>query len=215
MRRRLEKPLLREKPCRAGSLCKLTFGLSFVDCLLLPTCNADLTFRSRRQSHWSSLYIRHSTSLIMGDIVVESAPNPATTQRQPLPSSIPNFEALESVSSDGGDEYSMLKKLQRELEYGHGLVSFISHPCWLTDDGVGTSISKRNTSKMNSGTYDATFFQCSFVVLIVRPKESKARARTGTRRDQADTECAARDRTVYGSHRSEVGRDLLTRRACR
>lgn len=53
---------------------------------------------------------------IMADVMVENPPSQAANRR-PLPSTIPNFEALESMSSDSGDEYSTLKKLQRELEY--------------------------------------------------------------------------------------------------
>jgi 26S proteasome regulatory subunit T3 len=51
----------------------------------------------------------------MADAVVE------TPTAQPLPhrkqmSSIPNIDSLEGLSTDGTDEYSTLKKLQRHLE---------------------------------------------------------------------------------------------------
>ena len=34
-----------------------------------------------------------------------------------LPSSIPNFDTLEGFSTEGNDDYSTFKKLQRQLEY--------------------------------------------------------------------------------------------------
>ena len=55
----------------------------------------------------------------MGDVIVEDAPTQMPTRRKPIPSSIPNFEAFDGISADGGDEYTTLKKLQRELEYIH------------------------------------------------------------------------------------------------
>jgi len=37
--------------------------------------------------------------------------------RRPLPSSIPNIDSLEGFATEGNDEYSTFKKLQRQLEY--------------------------------------------------------------------------------------------------
>ncbi len=52
----------------------------------------------------------------MADVMVDTPPSQAPGNRRPLPSTIPNFEALEGMGSDNGDEYSTMKKLQRELE---------------------------------------------------------------------------------------------------
>ena len=52
----------------------------------------------------------------MGDVMVENPPRELPTSSRLLPSSLPNFEMLEGMSSDSGDEYTTLKKLQRELE---------------------------------------------------------------------------------------------------
>lgn len=86
----------------------------------------------------------------MGDVAVE---NPANTvaphKRQPPTDSIPNIDSLEGSGNDGGDEYSTLKRYQRHLEYEtdnrFGRVE--------ADDELGTSISKKNTSKMSSGEW--------------------------------------------------------------
>lgn len=54
----------------------------------------------------------------MGDVAVE---NPAATlppHKKAAPSSIPTIDNFEGISTDGGDEYATLKKLQRQLEYG-------------------------------------------------------------------------------------------------
>jgi 26S proteasome regulatory subunit T3 len=54
---------------------------------------------------------------IMGDVLIE---NPANSlllhKKQPPSDSIPNIESLEGSGSDGGDEYSTLKRYQRHLE---------------------------------------------------------------------------------------------------
>jgi 26S proteasome regulatory subunit T3 len=52
----------------------------------------------------------------MGDILVENPANQALPQRKQMPSSIPNIDSLEGLGTDGSDEYSTLKKLQRHLE---------------------------------------------------------------------------------------------------
>jgi 26S proteasome regulatory subunit T3 len=53
----------------------------------------------------------------MGDVVVENPANQALPHRKQMPSSIPNIDSLEGLGTDGSDEYSTLKKLQRHLEY--------------------------------------------------------------------------------------------------
>lgn len=49
---------------------------------------------------------------------MESPLNVIPPHKKPTPSnSIPNIDSLEGIGSDDSDEYSMLKKLQRHLEY--------------------------------------------------------------------------------------------------
>ncbi len=52
----------------------------------------------------------------MGDVLVES-PFSAQTHKKSTPSTIPSIENFEGVSTEGGDEYATLKRLQRQLEY--------------------------------------------------------------------------------------------------
>lgn len=52
----------------------------------------------------------------MADIAVQSPATMVLPHRKQLPSSIPNIESLEGLSTDKDDEYSTLKKLQRHLE---------------------------------------------------------------------------------------------------
>lgn len=52
----------------------------------------------------------------MADAAVENPANTAPPHKKQLPSSIPNFDTLEGFSTDGNDDYSTFKKLQRQLE---------------------------------------------------------------------------------------------------
>jgi 26S proteasome regulatory subunit T3 len=52
----------------------------------------------------------------MADAAVESPSNTVPPHKKQLPSSIPNFDTLEGFSTDGTDDYSTFKKLQRQLE---------------------------------------------------------------------------------------------------
>lgn len=52
----------------------------------------------------------------MGDVLVES-PASALPQKKNASSTIPSIENFEGLATDGGDDYSNLKKLQRQLEY--------------------------------------------------------------------------------------------------
>lgn len=55
---------------------------------------------------------------VMGDVAVENPINTPLLHKKPTPSnSIPNIDSLEGIGNDDSDEYSMLKKLQRHLEY--------------------------------------------------------------------------------------------------
>jgi 26S proteasome regulatory subunit T3 len=51
----------------------------------------------------------------MADVAVEIPTAQPLLHRKQM-SSIPNIDTLEGLSSDGTDEYSTLKKLQRHLE---------------------------------------------------------------------------------------------------
>ena len=53
----------------------------------------------------------------MADVAVESPANTVPPHRRQLPSSIPNVDSLEGFATEGTDDYSMFKKLQRQLEY--------------------------------------------------------------------------------------------------
>lgn len=53
----------------------------------------------------------------MGDVAVENPANQVLPHKRAAPPSTPNVDAHEALGVDGGDEYSTLKKLQRELEY--------------------------------------------------------------------------------------------------
>lgn len=55
----------------------------------------------------------------MGDVLLENPATQVLPHRKPLPSSIPNIDSLEGLGTDGSDEYSTLKKLQRHLELVH------------------------------------------------------------------------------------------------
>lgn len=52
----------------------------------------------------------------MADTAVQSPATMVLPLRKQLPSSIPNIDSLEGLATDGSDEYSTLKKLQRHLE---------------------------------------------------------------------------------------------------
>jgi hypothetical protein len=83
----------------------------------------------------------------MADAAVENPANTVPPHKKQLPSSIPNFDTLEGFTTDGNDDYSTFKKLQRQLEWVHTLVCVSDR--WLT--GTGTSTSKRSTSRMSRG----------------------------------------------------------------
>jgi 26S proteasome regulatory subunit T3 len=53
----------------------------------------------------------------MADVAVENPAHTVPPHKKQLPSSIPNFDSLEGFSTDGNDDYSTFKKLQRQLEY--------------------------------------------------------------------------------------------------
>lgn len=52
----------------------------------------------------------------MASAAVENTANALPPHKKQLPSSIPNFDSLEGFSTDGSDDYSTFKKLQRQLE---------------------------------------------------------------------------------------------------
>jgi 26S proteasome regulatory subunit T3 len=53
----------------------------------------------------------------MADAAVENPANTVPPHKKQLLSSIPNFDTLEGFSTEGNDDYSTFKKLQRQLEY--------------------------------------------------------------------------------------------------
>ena len=53
----------------------------------------------------------------MADVLVDTPVNTAPShKKQPVSDSIPDIDFLEGAGTDGGDEYSTLKRLQRHLE---------------------------------------------------------------------------------------------------
>ncbi|KZL78834.1 26S protease regulatory subunit 6b, partial [Colletotrichum tofieldiae] len=53
----------------------------------------------------------------MGDVLVENPANHTAPHKKTAPSTIPSIENFEGISTEGGDDYATLKKLQRQLEY--------------------------------------------------------------------------------------------------
>jgi 26S proteasome regulatory subunit T3 len=53
----------------------------------------------------------------MADTLVENPLNTVPPHKKPFVSSIPNVESLEGFATEGNDDYSTFKKLQRQLEY--------------------------------------------------------------------------------------------------
>lgn len=54
----------------------------------------------------------------MGDAAVENPANTVPPHKKVTTSTIPAIDHFEGVSTEGGDDYANLKKLQRQLEYG-------------------------------------------------------------------------------------------------
>jgi len=53
----------------------------------------------------------------MGDVLVDNGSNSVLPHKKTPFSTIPSIESFDGLSSEGGDEYGNLKKLQRQLEY--------------------------------------------------------------------------------------------------
>jgi 26S proteasome regulatory subunit T3 len=53
----------------------------------------------------------------MGDVLVENAANHVQSLKKNALSTIPSIENFEGASTEGGDDYAALKRLQRQLEY--------------------------------------------------------------------------------------------------
>merc|ERR1711939_1167168 len=81
--------------------------------------NHDTPATSPNKVQINSSHRRHLTSsvAIMADVAVENLPNTVPPHKKPLLSSIPNVESLEGFATEGNDDYSTFKKLQRQLEY--------------------------------------------------------------------------------------------------
>lgn len=83
----------------------------------------------------------------MADAAVENPANTVPPHKKQIPSSIPNFDALEGFSTEGNDDYSTFKKLQRQLECVVR-VSYLDNK-WLT--AADTFTFRKSTSRMSSG----------------------------------------------------------------
>jgi 26S proteasome regulatory subunit T3 len=66
----------------------------------------------------------------MAEVAVENPANQVPPHKKQLPSSIPNIDTLEGLGTDGSDEYSTLKKLQRYLEYAPPLGCSQPYDCF-------------------------------------------------------------------------------------
>ncbi|KAK5275888.1 26S proteasome regulatory subunit 6B, partial [Cryomyces antarcticus] len=53
----------------------------------------------------------------MASAAVESSANTVPPHKKQLPPSIPNIDSLQGFATEGNDQYSTFKKLQRQLEY--------------------------------------------------------------------------------------------------
>lgn len=100
----------------------------------------------------------------MGDLAVETPAAQLPLHKKQLPSSIPNIDSLEGIGTDGSDEYSTLKKLQRHLEYA--LCIFPYEDISFTNARpLDISTYKRSTSKMSSGML-AAFLRLYYLTVI-------------------------------------------------
>merc|ERR1711881_676534 len=81
--------------------------------------NHDTPATSPNKVQINSSHRRHLTSsvAIMADVAVENLLNTVPPHKKPLLSSIPNGESLEGFATEGNDDYSTFKKLQRQLEF--------------------------------------------------------------------------------------------------
>jgi hypothetical protein len=95
--------------------------------------------------------------LKMGDIAVENPANHVPPHKKAAPSAIPTLDNFEGVSTDGGDDYANLKKLQRQLECVTTLNSESFALSWWRGEAVvltvntGISSCKKNISRMSKG----------------------------------------------------------------
>lgn len=86
----------------------------------------------------------------MGDVAVENPANQVAPHKRAAHSAIPTIDNFEGVSTDGGDDYANLKKLQRQLEYDTPVSDIAKW--WETDSfRIGTSSCKKNISRMSKG----------------------------------------------------------------
>lgn len=86
----------------------------------------------------------------MGDVAVENPANQVAPHKRAAHSAIPTIDNFEGVSTDGGDDYANLKKLQRQLEYDTPVSDIAKW--WETDSfRIGTSSCKKSISRMSKG----------------------------------------------------------------
>lgn len=86
----------------------------------------------------------------MGDVAVENPANQVAPHKRTAHSAIPTIDNFEGVSTDGGDDYANLKKLQRQLEYDTPIPGVAK---WRGTDsfGTGTSSCRKSISRMSKG----------------------------------------------------------------
>jgi hypothetical protein len=86
----------------------------------------------------------------MGDVAVENPATQVAPHKRAAHSAIPTIDNFEGVSTDGGDDYANLKKLQRQLEYAIPILNIAK---WRRTNSSGTGIFsyKRSISRMSKG----------------------------------------------------------------
>jgi hypothetical protein len=95
----------------------------------------------------------------MGDVAVENPANQVAPHKRTAHSAIPTIDNFEGVSTDGGDDYANLKKLQRQLEYDIPIPDVAK---WRGTDSFGTGISscRKSISRMSKGNSSKELRTC-------------------------------------------------------
>jgi 26S proteasome regulatory subunit T3 len=118
----------------------------------------------------------------MGDAIVENPATQVLPHRKHMQSSIPNIDSLEGLGTDGSDEYSTLKKLERHMEWVEFEMAQMGCGWTIAD----TSSFRKNTSRMNSGTSSTYVFDMELKLILHRSlKRELVRAQEEIKRIQS------------------------------
>jgi 26S proteasome regulatory subunit T3 len=118
----------------------------------------------------------------MGDAMVENPATQVLPHRKHMQSSIPNIDSLEGLGTDGSDEYSTLKKLERHMEWVE--LEMAQMDCgWTIAD---TSSSRKNTSRTNNGMGSTSCLNIELKLIFYRSlKRELVRAQEEIKRIQS------------------------------